>query len=99
MSVLFLAPMFVFATSSLARTRTLQLSLYTCFSCCLPLCVVYQVNKTMTNVARTLLVSPDHNMVHTIVTASLDSLQDPSTVPSNVTIESTIGISPGQVKD
>ena len=49
------------------------------------------------NTLRTLLISPDHHMVHTIRTSTFDELQDPSTVPSNVSIESTVGVTPGQL--
>ncbi len=57
----------------------------------------FQVNKTSANVPRTLLASPDHHMVHTIRTRDFDPLQDPATVPGHIPIESTLGVTTGQL--
>ena len=55
------------------------------------------MNKAAANTLRTLIVSPEHHMVHTIRTSTFDELQDPTTVPSNVSIEATVGVTTGQL--
>ncbi len=61
-------------------------------------CVAVQINKGATaNSARTLLASPDYHMVHTIRTRDFDPLQDPHTVPGHIPIESSMGVTTGQL--
>ena len=56
-----------------------------------------QINKSAANALRTLLVSPDHQMMHVIRTSTLSEMQDPTSVPSDVSIETTVGVTAGQL--